>query len=55
MESLDYIDFGYVNCEGMKIKPIYLMNDTQVDTIWVKNNVKFIPKKTYGIGTVTIE
>ena len=31
------------------------MNDTQVDTNWVINNVKFIPKKTYGVGTVTIE
>ena len=45
MESLDYFDFGYVNCESMKNRPIYLMNDTQVDTNWVINNVKFIPKK----------
>ena len=55
VESLDYIDFGYVNCASMKIEPIYLMNDTTVDTNWVINYVKFIPKKTYGAGTVTIE
>ena len=55
VESLDYIDFGYVNCSSMKIEPIYLMNDTTVDTNWVINYVKFIPKKTYGVGTVTIE
>ena len=55
IESLDYIDFGYVNCASMKIEPIYLMNDTTVDTNWVINYVKFIPKKTYGAGTVTIE
>ena len=55
VESLDYIDFGYVNCASMKIEPIFLMNDTQVDTNWVINYVKFIPRKTYGYGTVTIE
>ena len=55
VESLDYIDFGHVNCASMKIEPIYLMNDTQVDTNWVINYVKFIPKKTYGVGTITIE
>ena len=55
VESLDYIDFGYVNCSSMKIEPIFLMNDTQVDTNWVINYVKFIPRKTYGYGTVTIE
>ena len=55
VESLDYIDFGYVNCASMKIEPIYLMNDTQVDTNWVINYVKFIPRKTYGVGTITIE
>ena len=55
VESLDYIDFGHVNCSSMKIEPIYLMNDTTVDTNWVINYVKFIPKKTYGVGTVTIE
>ena len=27
----------------------------QVDTNWVINYAKFIPKKTYGVGTVTIE
>ena len=55
VESLDYIDFGYVNCASMKIEPIFLMNDTQVDTNWAINYVKFIPRKTYGYGTVTIE
>jgi hypothetical protein len=55
VESLDYIDFGYVNCASMKIEPIFLMNDTQVDTNWTINYVKFIPRKTYGYGTVTIE
>ena len=55
VESLDYIDFGYVNCASMKIEPIYLMNDTTVDTNWVINYVKFVPRKTYGAGTVTIE
>jgi len=55
VESLDYIDFGYVNCASQKIEPIFLMNDTQVDTNWAINYVKFIPRKTYGYGTVTIE
>ena len=55
VESLDYIDFGHVNCASMKIEPIYLMNDTTVDTNWVINYVKFVPRKTYGVGTVTIE
>ena len=55
VESLDYIDFGYVNCASMKIEPIYLMNDTTVDTNWTINYVKFIPRKTYGAGTITIE
>ena len=55
VESLDYIDFGYVNCASMKIEPIYLMNDTTVDTNWNINYVKFIPRKTYGAGTITIE
>jgi len=55
VESLDYIDFGYVNCSSTKIQPIYLMNDTQVDTNWTINYVKFIQKKSYGVGTVTIE
>ena len=55
VESLDYIDFGYVNCASMKIEPIFLMNDTQVDTNWAINYVKFIHRKTYGYGTVTIE
>ena len=55
VESLDYIDFGYVNCSSCKIEPIYLMNDTQVDTNWTINYVKFVHKKTYGHGTVTIE
>ena len=55
VESLDYIDFGYVNCSSTKIQPIYLMNDTQVDTNWAINYVKFVPKKNYGIGTITIE
>ena len=55
VESLDYIDFGYVNCASTKIQPIYLMNDTQVDTNWTINYVKFVPRKNYGVGTVTIE
>ena len=55
VESLDYIDFGYVNCASTKIQPIYLMNDTQVDTNWTINYVKFVQKKTYGVGTITIE
>ena len=55
VESLDYIDFGYVNCASIKIQPIYLMNDTQVDTNWTINYVKFIQKKSYGVGTITIE
>ena len=55
VESLDYIDFGYVNCASTKIQPIYLMNDTQVDTNWTINYVKFIQKKSYGVGTITIE
>ena len=55
VESLDYIDFGYVNCTSTKIQPIYLMNDTQVDTNWQINYVKFIQRKNYGVGTITIE
>ena len=55
VEYLDYIDFGHVNCSSMKIEPIYLMNDTTVDTNWTINYIKFIPRKTYGAGTVTIE
>ena len=55
VESLDYIDFGYVNCSSTKIQPIYLMNDTEVDTNWTINYVKYTPKKNYGAGTVTIE
>jgi hypothetical protein len=55
VESLDYIDFGYVNCSSTKIQPIYLMNDTEVDTNWTINYVKFIPNKSYGVGTITIE
>ena len=55
VESLDYIDFGYVNCSSTKVQPIYLMNDTEVDTNWTINYVKFIPKKNYGAGTVTKE
>ena len=55
VESLDYIDFGYVNCASTKIQPIYLMNDTQVDTNWQINYVKFVQKKNYGVGTITIE
>ena len=49
MESLNFIDFGYVNCASTKIQPIYLMNDTQVDTNWTINYVKFIQKKNYGV------
>ena len=45
VESLDYVDFGYVNCASMKLEQIYLMNDTTVDTNWVINYVKFILKK----------
>ena len=55
VESLDYIDFGYVNCSSTKVQPIYLMNDTEVDTNWTINYVKFTPRKNYGVGTVTIE
>ncbi len=55
VESLDYIDFGQVNCASTKIEAIYLMNDTQVDTNWTINYVKFTPRKTYGHGTVTRE
>ena len=55
IESLDYIDFCYVNYSNMKLEPIFLMNDTQVSINWVINYVKFIPRKTYGYSTVTIE
>ena len=52
MESLDYIDFGYVNCASTKIQPIYLMNDTQVDTNWTINYVKFIIKCEYDFDKI---
>ena len=55
VESLDYIDFGYVNCASHKVEKMYLLDDTEVDTNWKINYVKFIPKKLFGYGTITKE
>ena len=54
VESLDYRDFGYANCFSLKIEPIYLMNDSTVNINEMVNYVKFIPRKTYEFGTITI-
>ena len=53
IESSDMIDFGYVNCASKKIQNLYLMNETDVDTNWKINYVKFVPKAVYGYGTIT--
>ena len=55
VESLDYIDFGYVNCASKKTEKIYLLDDTEVDTNWKINYIKFTPKKIFGHGTLTKE
>lgn len=53
VESLDYVNFGYVNCASRKIVNMFLMNETEVDTNWKINYVKFVPKAVYGYGTIT--
>ena len=55
VESLDYVDFGYVNCASKKIIKMFLMDETEVDTNWKITYEKFVSPKIYGHGTVTTE
>ena len=55
VESLDYVDFGYVNCASKKIIKMFLMDETEVDTNWKITYEKFLHPKIYGHGTVTTE
>jgi hypothetical protein len=54
IEGLNLIDFGKVNCESYKKSCIYLKNITEVESDWVINYIKHIPKEEYGYGTTTI-
>lgn len=55
IESSKFINFGNVNCESFKKSSIYLTNETEVESKWTVNYVKFISHKIYGHGTTTIE
>lgn len=55
VEGPNFLDFGSVNCESYKKGSIYLKNLTEVETDWSINYLKFIPKKSYGYGTTTVD
>jgi hypothetical protein len=53
IEGPNFVDFGKVNCETYKRFSLFITNETEVETKWSLNYVKFMPKKHYGHGTVT--
>lgn len=55
VEGPNFVYFGYVNCESQRKHSLFLTNETEVETKWSINYIKFTPKKTYGHGTITKE
>ena len=53
IESLNYLDFGSVNCESFKKSCIFLKNETDVYSDWSINYHKFTKKSLHGHGTTT--
>ena len=53
VESINFIDFGSVNCESFKKSCIYIKNETDVYSDWSINYHKFTLKSVYGHGTTT--
>lgn len=53
IESPNFVDFGFTNCESYKKYSIFIKNETEVESKWTINYIKFTGKKIYGHGTIT--